>query len=73
MSSTDLVERGVYTMPFRTETGGMVLVSVTSTGRRLRMTEIPAGDNPLPGLEVMWAELDAQDPPRPRPMLVATA
>ncbi len=62
MSNPEHVGRGVYTMPFLTQSGGMVLVSVTSASRCLTRIEVPAGDNPLPVMELLWSELNATDP-----------
>lgn len=62
MCTPETVGRGVYTEPYRTAGGCMVLVSVTSTGRRLTQVEVPVGDNPYPLLEDLWADLNARDP-----------
>lgn len=62
MSASEMVGRGVYVAPYLTAAGGMVLVSVTSTGHRLSELVVPAGDNPIDTMDLMWAELRAKDP-----------
>ncbi len=62
MSLPELVGRGVHVCPFLNASGGMVLVSVTSAGRRLAENEVGVGENPLPTMEMMWDQLNTKDP-----------
>lgn len=58
------VARGVYTMPYLSAAGEMLLVAVNSLGRRIAIRAVPEADNPYDALADLWAELNATDPPK---------
>lgn len=58
-----LLARGVHVCPYLGPDGELVLVAVTSTGRRLcDPVTIPHGADRVGAADALWARLESEDP-----------